>query len=58
MTIEEFKEEVARYEQSLQDKVGNIVKFSGSGPVGMSVIRALIQLLEQQEERLAVLEQE
>lgn len=48
MTVEELKTKIEAYRAALRDKKG-IAMFSESGPVGMSVIDALVAAIESQQ---------
>jgi len=56
MTIEELKQRIEEHRAGLKDKSGTSCMFSETGPVGMSVIDAVVAALEAQEERIGVLE--
>jgi len=56
MTIAELKTAVERYRQDLKSKAGKIVNFSESGPVGMTVIDSIVEMLEAQQKRIEELE--
>lgn len=56
MTVDELKAEVEKYRQSLHEKSGHLVKFSEAGPVGMSLIDAIVKVLEDQQGRIEQLE--
>jgi len=56
MTIEELKAKVKSYRASLEEKSGKICHFSETGPVGMSLIHAIVAALETMDQRLTKLE--
>lgn len=55
MTVEQLKKKVEEHRDGLRANNG-IVKFSVSGPVGMSVIDNIVAVLEAQEARISQLE--
>ena len=56
MSLQKAKFAVEEYREKLKAKKGTVCTFGKNGPVGMQVIDALISAIEDQEERLAVLE--
>ena len=56
MNINELKSKVEKYRSDLEEKSGKACIFSETGPVGMSLIDALVAALESQELRIAELE--
>lgn len=56
MTIEELKTKVETYREDLKKKPGSPVCFSETGPVGMSLIDAIVNVLESQQKRIKELE--
>lgn len=55
MKIDELREKVESYRAGLKDKSGKVM-WSGNGPVGMSVIDAMLAVIESQELRIAEIE--
>ncbi|MEO7403517.1 MAG: hypothetical protein ABIU95_07590 [Burkholderiales bacterium] len=51
MTIEDLKANVEAYRQGLKSKSG-VCMFSENGPVGMSVIDALVATIEAQQKEI------
>jgi hypothetical protein len=49
MKVDELKSKVEGYRESLRKNAGKMVAFSETGPVGMSVIDALVATIERQE---------
>lgn len=56
MAIDDMKASISAYRDSLKGKAGSVCTFSTSGPVGMSVIDALVKTIEAQDKRIATLE--
>ncbi len=56
MTLEKLKAEVAEHRAGLKSKTGTVCMFSESGPVGMSLIDAIVKVLEDQERRIKELD--
>jgi hypothetical protein len=56
MTIDELKVAAQTQQSNLEAKAGSIVSFSKTGPVGMSMIFAMIEALETLERRVSALE--
>ena len=56
MTVEELKAKVETYREGLKTKSGASVLFSERGPVGMSVIDAIVSVLETQQEQIEELQ--
>lgn len=52
MTIDELKAKVEGHRESLQEKSGSVVQFSKTGPVGMSLIDAIVSALEAQQAQI------
>ena len=51
MTVDEMRAKVEAYREGLKEKKG-ICMFSESGPVGMSVIDALVATIEAQQKQI------
>ena len=58
MTIEELKREVEAYREDLKAKPGHLVASSETGPVGISLIEAIVATLETQQQRIEELEKQ
>ncbi len=56
MTIDELKSKVETYRTGLEEKSGSMCMFSETGPVGMSLIDALVDMIEAQQSRIESLE--
>ena len=56
MTIDELKSKVETYRTGLKEKSGHMCHFSDTGPVGMSLIDALVAAIESQQLRIEKLE--
>ena len=56
MTIAELKARVEKQREHLRQNDGNTCLMSESGPVGISVIDAIVQVLEAQQKRIDELE--
>jgi hypothetical protein len=56
MKTHELKRWIEKYRAGLKERAGAGVTFSESGPVGMSVVDAIFSVLEEQENRLSLLE--
>jgi hypothetical protein len=56
MTVDELKAKVESYREGLKEKVGHPIVFAMSGPVGMSVIDAIVDTLETMEKRIKELD--
>jgi hypothetical protein len=54
MTIDEFRLEVASHRRAMTEKgkSGHTVRYTAAGPVGMSLIDKLVELLETQQRQL------
>lgn len=57
MTTKELKAKVESYRDDLKAKSGSSCLFSAEGPVGMSLIDAIIATLDAQQTRIQELEQ-
>lgn len=49
MTIDELKERMEDHREGLKGKTGSVVQFSETGPVGMSLMDAIVSVLEAQQ---------
>ncbi len=52
MNIEELRSTVESYRSGLKEKSGSVCMFTESGPVGMSLIDAILAVLEAQDRRI------
>ena len=52
MTVEQLRKEIDAYEQSLKGKTGKVVAFTENGPANMGLIRALFEVVEQQQREI------
>ncbi len=52
MNINELKAKVEAHREELKKKAGMQVQFSETGPVGISVIDAIVQTLEDQQRQI------
>jgi len=58
MTVDELKRKVDAYRKDLKAKSGKAVVFSETGPVGISLIEAIVAALETQQRQSEKLEKE
>ena len=56
MTIDELKSKVESYRADLEAKSGAVCRFGETGPVGMSLIDALVATIEAQQRQIDELE--
>jgi len=56
MNLHQLKAAVERYRAGLKERDGKMCFFSETGPVGMSLIDALVSALEAQQQRIEALE--
>ena len=56
MNVDELKAQVEAYRKGLEDKSGHLCRFSETGPVGMSLIDAIVSVLEAQQQQIDHLE--
>lgn len=56
MTVEQLKAKIVAQHESLHKKRGHMVAFSDSGPVGLSLIEAIAEVLTDLEARVTDLE--
>jgi hypothetical protein len=54
--ISELKAAIAKHTEHLKANDGNTLLMGENGPPSMALIRAILEILEEQEERLAYLE--
>ncbi len=52
MNIDKLKAEVEAYREKLKGKSGEVCIFSETGPVGMSLIDAIVTVLEAQQQQI------
>ena len=55
MTVDQLRKEIDAYEQSLKGKSGKVVAFSENGPANMGLIKALFDVVEQQQREIDAL---
>jgi glycine cleavage system regulatory protein len=56
MAIKDVLARAEAYRRGLKKNIGRSVKFSVAGPVNMGLVEAMINLLQEQEKRIASLE--
>ena len=56
MKIETLKGRIARTQEHLEKKAGQVVVYGKTGPVGLGLIEDILEILEDQEARIRELE--
>jgi len=55
MSVDQLRKEIEQYEQALKGKTGKVVAFSENGPANMGLIRALFEVVVQQQREIETL---
>jgi hypothetical protein len=52
MNVEDLKELCEQHREQLKSKTGRLVKFCEDGPIGISLIDAIVEILETQQQEI------